>query len=108
MFTGPNGGALHGSNWSTEYGKARDEAGVNPNLRFHDLRHTGNTWFAAATDDVREIMERIGHSSRRAADIYLHKQRDRQAESVAAMNAIIEAEIAAPKTNVVGIRRPRS
>jgi site-specific recombinase XerD len=105
IFTGPNGGALHGSNWTVEYTGARTAAGVNPNLRFHDLRHTGNTWFAGTTADVGEIMERMGHASRRAADIYLHKQKDRQAELVEAMNTLIEEEMAKPRTNVVGIGR---
>jgi integrase len=41
-------------------------------LRFHDLRHTGNTWAAEAGAHLRELMERMGHSSQRAALIYLH------------------------------------
>jgi integrase len=35
-------------------------------------RHTGNTWAAGSGADLRELMERMGHSSTRAALIYLH------------------------------------
>ena len=36
------------------------------------LRHTGNTWAADSGANLRELMERMGHSSERAALIYLH------------------------------------
>jgi len=45
-------------------------------LRFHDLRHTGNTWAAESGANLRELMERMGHSSTKAALIYLHAASD--------------------------------
>ena len=41
-------------------------------FHLHDLRHTGNTWAASAGANLRELMERMGHDSERAALIYLH------------------------------------
>jgi integrase len=48
-------------------------------LRFHDLRHTGNTLAAATGASTRELMTRMGHASPRAALIYQHatEERDR-------------------------------
>jgi hypothetical protein len=42
-----------------------------PNLKFHDLRHTGNT-LAAPGASLRDLMTRMGHDSPRAAMIYQH------------------------------------
>ena len=50
-----------------------------PGIHFHDLRHTGNT--LTLTDEganLRELMDRMGHSSTRAALIYLHSSNERQ------------------------------
>jgi integrase len=44
----------------------------------HDLRHTGNTLTADAGANLRELMERMGHNSTRAALVYLHSTSDRQ------------------------------
>lgn len=43
---------------------ARPPAGL-PGIHFHDLRHTGNTLTANARADLRELMERMCHSSTR-------------------------------------------
>ncbi|MGH3420040.1 MAG: tyrosine-type recombinase/integrase [Streptosporangiaceae bacterium] len=47
-------------------------------VHFHDLRHTGNTLTADAGANLRELMDRMGHSSTRAALIYLHSSGERQ------------------------------
>jgi hypothetical protein len=62
--------------------KARDEAGL-PGLYLHDLRHTGNTIAAATGASLRELMERMGHTSTCAALIYQHATRERD-EAIAA------------------------
>lgn len=43
-----------------------------PIVHFHDLRHTGNTLAATGGATTRELMQRMGHSSVRAALIYQH------------------------------------
>jgi integrase len=40
------------------------------------LRHTGNTWAAATGANLRELTERMGHSSTRAALTYLHAAKE--------------------------------
>ena len=44
-----------------------------PGLHFHDLRYTGNTHAAATGASLRDLMDRMGHDSARAALIYQHK-----------------------------------
>jgi integrase len=39
-------------------------------IPFHDLRHTGNILTSEAGATLRELMDRMGHSSTRAALIY--------------------------------------
>jgi integrase len=58
------------------WGKAREVAG-RPDLRFHDLRHTGATLYAAAGASTREVMRRLGHSSPASALRYQHATDDR-------------------------------
>jgi hypothetical protein len=47
-------------------------------VHLRDLRHTGNQFSAEAGANIRELMERMGHDSTRAALIYLHSSADRQ------------------------------
>jgi integrase len=78
VFTSPTGTALRPSNFRRcAWAKAVEAAGV-PVIHFHDLRHTGNTLTAEAGASLRELMERMGHSSTRAAMIYLHSTSERQ------------------------------
>lgn len=56
--------------------RAVEAAGLPEGFRFHDLRHTGNMWAAETGANLRELMERMGHSSTRAALIYLHAAKD--------------------------------
>jgi integrase len=49
-----------------------------PSVHFHDLRHAGNQFSADAGANLRELMEHMGHDSRRAALIYLHTSAERQ------------------------------
>ncbi len=84
VFVGPQGGRLRRSNFRDIWIKARDEAGL-PGLHLHDLRHTGNTMAAATGASLRQLMERLGHSSTRAALIYQHATRQRDEAIAAAM-----------------------
>ncbi len=78
VFTSPAGLPLRHSNFYRRvWTKAVQAAGL-PDLHFHDLRHTGNTLTAEAGANLRELMERMGHASTRAALIYLHSTSERQ------------------------------
>ena len=60
---------------------------------FHDLRHTGNNLTAATGATLRELMDRMGHSSSRAALIYLHGSDARQQEIAANISKLVRAEL---------------
>lgn len=87
--TGPNGDALlfparHGGHLAPAtlyraWYPAREAAG-RPDLRFHDLRHTGATLAAATGATLADLMQRIGHSTPAAALRYQHAAADRDAE----------------------------
>jgi integrase len=66
---------------------ARRRAGL-PELRFHDLRHTGNTLAAATGASTKELMARMGHASMRAALIYQHATTDRDAAIAVALSQL--------------------
>lgn len=87
VFVGPKGGRLRRSNFRLTWNKARDEAGLS-GLHLHDLRHTGNTMAAATGASLRELMERMGHSSTRAALIYQHATRERDEAIATAMGEL--------------------
>jgi|SRR5579859_6012888 len=88
VFIGPEGGRLRRSNFRRIWTKARTAIGL-PDLHFHDLRHTGNTMAAGQGASLRELMERMGHSSTRAALIYLHATRERDQEIAAGMGKLL-------------------
>ena len=52
--------------------KGRVVAVLPSGFRFHDLRHTGNTWAAETGAKLRALMEHMGHSSTRAAPVCSH------------------------------------
>jgi integrase len=90
VFIGPKGGRLRRSNFRQTWYRAREAVGL-PELHFHDLRHTGNTMAAAQGASLRELMERMGHSSTRAALIYLHATRERDQKIAAGMGKLYAA-----------------
>ena len=78
VFTSPDGQPLRHSNF---YRRVWMPALITTGLvgtHFHDLRHTGNQFTADAGANPRELMERMGHDSARAALIYLHSSAERQ------------------------------
>jgi integrase len=78
IFTSPAGAPMRHSNfYRRAWLPAVRSVGVN-GVHFHDLRHTGNTLTADAGANLRELMERMGHSSTRAALVYLHSTSERQ------------------------------
>lgn len=75
---------------ATGFCKAREAAG-RPDLRLHDLRHTGGTLAAQTGATLAELMQRLGHSTPSAAMRYQHAAKDRDkviAEALSEMAAI--------------------
>jgi integrase len=62
-------------------------------FHLHGLRHTGNTLAGAAGASLRELMERMGHSTTRAALIYQHRTSERDKLIADAMGKLAKAEL---------------
>lgn len=69
--------------------KAREAIG-RPDLRMHDLRHSGATLAAQTGATLRELMERLGHSTSEAALRYQHAARDRDAQIAESLSRMVE------------------
>ena len=66
--------------------------------RPHDLRHAGNTLAADAGASLRELMDRMGHSSTRAALIHQHSSDERQRKLADAIGEAARAALSKTAT----------
>jgi integrase len=73
------------------FDRARRVVG-RPDLRWHDLRHTGSTLAARAGASVSELQHRLGHSTFQAAMRYQHASADRDRELADRLDAYATAE----------------
>jgi integrase len=87
VFLSPQGIQLTTSTLYASWWPARRRAG-RPDLRFHDLRHTGAVLAAATGATLAELMARLGHSTPGAAMRYQHAAKGRDAEIAAALSKI--------------------
>lgn len=67
---------------------ARVKAG-RPDLRFHDLRHTGAVLAASTGATLAELMARLGHSTPGAAMVYQHRAQDRDRAIADALSMLV-------------------
>ncbi len=75
----------HRTGWGFYH--ARQVAG-RPDLRWHDLRHTGAVLAASTGATLAELMARLGHSTAGAALRYQHAAAGRDAEIAAKLSEI--------------------
>jgi integrase len=68
--------------------KVAREAADRPDLRFHDLRHSGAVLAAATGATLAELMARLGHSSPAAAMRYQHAAKGRDREIAALLSKL--------------------
>ncbi len=83
------GGQLGNGAFFRTWDKARKAAG-RPDLRFHDLRHSGAVWAAQSGATLAELMGRLGHATPAMAIRYQHIAQDRDAELARRMSAMVE------------------
>jgi integrase len=76
VFTGPEGQPLGRNKFRPIWVAARAAAGIS-GLYFHDLPGSGPTWAAEAGATVREVMERLGHTTATIALSYRHATQER-------------------------------
>jgi integrase len=72
VFTSPGGEPLRHTNFRRRFWVPALAASGLPPMHFHDLRHIGNMLAEDAGANLRELMERMRHSTTRAATVYLH------------------------------------
>ena len=93
VFTSPTGKPLRHSHFRQRvWVKALSSAGLT-DFHFHDLRHSGNTLAASAGATLRELMDRMGHDSERAAMIYLHGSDARQHQIADSLSMLARDEL---------------
>lgn len=94
VFRGEKGATPRRGNWRANVGwvEAVAAAGLPAGFHFHDLRHTGNHLVARAGASTRELMQRMGHSTMRAALIYQHATEARSQALAERLNALVVAE----------------
>lgn len=103
VIVGEKGGPISPQVLAKAWSKARTSVG-RPDLRLHDLRHTGLTWCAQAGGTVPELMRRGGHASRAAALGYQHATEDRDRLIADALAGLTTP---APNVNLADISRTR-
>jgi integrase len=89
IFPADGGGHLQPSTLYRHWYRARDIAG-RPDLRFHDLRHSGAVLAAATGASLAELMARLGHSTPQAAMRYQHAAQGRDREIAALLSKLAE------------------
>jgi integrase len=96
VFVGRDGTPMRGNALRLAFQRARASIG-RPDLRFHDLRHTGQTLAAAAGASLADLMRRLGHSSMAAAKRYLHATDARDQEIALALSELAVQKTATPR-----------
>ncbi|MFF5109157.1 tyrosine-type recombinase/integrase [Streptosporangium sp. NPDC000509] len=92
VFLGAKGAMLRRPAFSRIWARALKEANLS-GVHFHDLRHTGNTFASQSGATLRELMNRMGHSTTRAALIYLHTENGRDQMIADGMGKLAEAAL---------------
>lgn len=87
LFPTPGGAHLQPSTLMRHWYRARAAAG-RPDLRWHDLRHSGAVLAAATGATLAELMGRLGHSTPQAAMRYQHAAQGRDREIAALLSKL--------------------
>jgi integrase len=92
---------LSNTRWGYVWIESRDAvAGLPHRFRFHDLRHTGLTFFAQEGATLAELMRRGGHSDMRVVLRYQHATMTRDRELADRMSQRITAITSSTATAV--------
>jgi integrase len=87
LFPAKSGGHLQPSTLGRHFYRAR-AAVDRPDLRWHDLRHSGATLAAQTGATLAELMARLGHSTPAAAMRYQHAAQGRDQAIAAALSVL--------------------
>jgi integrase len=106
VFTGTRGKPIRHSHFRQRVWRPAADALGMTGVHVHDLRHMGNILSAAAGASLRELMDRMGHASTRAALIYLHGSDERQRKIASNLDVLAQQELAESNRKRQG-RSPR-
>jgi integrase len=106
IFTSPAGTPLRHSNFTRRVWLPATRDASLTGVRFHDLRHAGNLFTAHAGANLRELMARMGHSTTRAAAIYLHSTDERQRTLVDVVDQAVRADLRQAKKMPASSKKP--
>lgn len=87
LFPADHGGHLAPATLYRHYYKARERVG-RPDLRWHDLRHTGADLAAVTGATLADLMGRLGHSTPAAAMRYQHASQARDKQLAAKLSKL--------------------
>lgn len=87
LFPAAHGGHLAPATLYRRFYTARSKA-KRPDLRWHDLRHSGAVLAAATGATLAELMARLGHSTPAAAMRYQHRAKGRDREIAALLSKL--------------------
>jgi len=88
LFPAAHGGHLAPATLYRRFYTARDAAG-RPDLRWHDLRHSGAVLAAGTGATLAELMGRLGHSTPAAAMRYQHAAQGRDRQIAAQLSRLV-------------------
>jgi integrase len=91
LFPAKHGGHLAPATLYRRFYTARDAA-KRPDLRFHDLRHSGAVLAARTGATLAELMGRLGHSTPQAAMRYQHAAEGRDKQIAALLSKLAKGE----------------
>ena len=92
VFTNTFGRPIRATVWAKAWTAARESTGLHT-VRLHDLRHLGGTITAQTGATLKEIMERLGHSTVSAALRYQHVAENRAAEIASRLDVKLSKEL---------------
>jgi len=104
VFCRADGTPIRRATWNRKWRRAARAVGTE-GLHFHDLRGTGNTLAAATGASTKELMARMGHASSRAALLYQHATRDRDAAIAKALSDLVAGAVPTPPAPVASLLR---
>jgi len=93
VFRRRQSGQLRRSNFSKPWARALAKAELPAEPDVHDLRPTGNTLTAEAGASLAGLISRMGHSSTRAAQVYLHARQARDQQLAATLDKMVLREL---------------
>jgi integrase len=107
VLTSAEGTPLRHTNFRHPFWVSALVAAGLPAMHFHDLRHTRNMLAADAGANLRELMERMGHSTTRAATVYLHGGTERQQAIADELSRQAAVQLGRSDTKRSGTQRAR-